>query len=187
MRRAAHIPLLFIISLPVGQAAAGNTLLTGATRLSCEALLCLSSGVRPGACGKALSYYFAIRKISWAKTFRARLRFLNKCPTGSPDLARTVARAAGRCETSQLSAALNARAYWLRYEEDEQPDRDHLLRALPGHCSAYFNHPLTAGFKLPRYRKICHDPAGPGLLNGLGTHAGPTLRKPCYLRWEPAE
>ena len=86
--------LLFILGQ--GKAVSGADLLTGVTRLSCEALLCLSSPVRPGACNPALSYYFAIKKFTWPATFAARLRFLNKCPTGSPELARSVANEAPR-------------------------------------------------------------------------------------------
>ena len=187
MSRTTCLPLLLVMALAAAQATAGSPTLTGVTRLSCEALLCLSSGVRPGACSPALSYYFAIRKISWVKTFKARLRFLNRCPTGNPGLARTVARAAGRCALPQLLAALNASGRWLRYREDEQPAPDDFLRVLPDYCAAYFRHPLTAGFKLPRYRKICHDPTEPKIWMGLGTYADPRSRKPCYLRWEPAK
>ena len=95
MKRIGYVVLLLLI---LGQArvVSGADLLTGVTRLSCEALLCLSSSVRPGACNAALSYYFAIRKFTWPATFAARLRFLNKCPTGTPELAREVAKEAPR-------------------------------------------------------------------------------------------
>lgn len=38
--------------------------LTGDVRLSCEAILCLSSGTRPGECSPSLSRYFGIHKKS---------------------------------------------------------------------------------------------------------------------------
>ena len=97
MKRIFYVVFLFV-ALAHGRAASGADLLTGVTRLSCEALLCLSSGVRPGACNAALSYYFAIKKFTWPATFAARLRFLNKCPTSSPELARTVAEGTRRCD-----------------------------------------------------------------------------------------
>ncbi len=88
--------LLLLLTLAHGQPASSAELLTGVTRLSCEALLCLSSPARPAACNPALSHYFAIKKFTWPATFAARLRFLNKCPTASPELARTVAKGAPR-------------------------------------------------------------------------------------------
>lgn len=95
MNRMFHSALL-LAALAHGPAASGDDLLTGMTRLSCEALLCLSSDARPAPCGPALSYYFAIKKAVWPATFAARLRFLNKCPTGAPELARGVAKNAPR-------------------------------------------------------------------------------------------
>lgn len=95
MKRMFHSALLLAI-LTHGPAVGGADLLTGLTRLSCEALLCLSSDARPATCGPALSYYFAIKKAAWPATFAARLRFLNKCPTGAPGLARGVAKNAPR-------------------------------------------------------------------------------------------
>lgn len=94
MKRIRYMVLLLIFGQ--GPAASGADLLTGVTRLSCEALLCLSSPARPAACNPALSYYFAIKKFTWPATFAARLRFLNKCPTASPELAREVAKGAPR-------------------------------------------------------------------------------------------
>lgn len=99
MKRMFYSALL-LATLTHGPAASGDDLLTGLTRLSCEALLCLSSDARPATCGPALSYYFAIKKAAWPATFAARLRFLNKCPTGAPGLARGVAKNAPRKQAS---------------------------------------------------------------------------------------
>ncbi len=95
MKRKYYL-LLLLLLLGQGQATPGAELLTGITRLSCEALLCLSSPARPAACNPALSHYFGIKKFTWPATFAARLRFLNKCPTGTPELARAVAQRAPR-------------------------------------------------------------------------------------------
>ncbi|WP_368044266.1 TrbM/KikA/MpfK family conjugal transfer protein [uncultured Bilophila sp.] len=66
--------LFFIITLlllPIPASAADHELpqidtdqyeLSGDTKLACEAILCLSSGTRPGECGPALSRYFGISK-----------------------------------------------------------------------------------------------------------------------------
>ena len=95
MKRICY-KVLFLLVLGQGQAVSAAGPLTGVTRLSCEALLCLSSPARPAACNSALSHYFGIKKFTWPATFAARLRFLNKCPTGSPGLAREVAEGAPR-------------------------------------------------------------------------------------------
>ena len=95
MKRICYVVFLLFIVVQ-GRVVFGADLLTGVTRLSCEALLCLSSPARPGACNAALSYYFAIKKFAWPATFAARLRFLNKCPTAAPGLARGVANGAPR-------------------------------------------------------------------------------------------
>lgn len=61
--------LLTLLLLPMQALAADHELpqidagqyeLTGDTKLACEAILCLSSGKRPGECGPALSRYFGI-------------------------------------------------------------------------------------------------------------------------------
>lgn len=103
MKRILSIALL-CMTLIYGQTAHSGDLLTGVTRLSCEALLCLSSGTRPTACHAALSYYFAIKKSTWPATFAARLKFLNKCPTGNPKLARAVAGRSAGGSTSRCPA-----------------------------------------------------------------------------------
>lgn len=58
------------------------TLLTGDTRLSCEAILCLSSSVKPGECQPSLNRFFSIKKKKWSDTLNARKAFLNLCPVG---------------------------------------------------------------------------------------------------------
>ena len=56
----------------VGTASAQDVL-TGDTRLACEAILCLSSGTRPSECTPSLSRYFNITKRKLSDTIRARL------------------------------------------------------------------------------------------------------------------
>ncbi|ECR3232294.1 conjugal transfer protein TrbM [Campylobacter coli] len=64
----------------IGSNAFADDVLTGDTKLACEAILCLSSGTRPAECGPSLARYFAIHfKKPW-KTIDARRAFLNLCP-----------------------------------------------------------------------------------------------------------
>lgn len=59
--------------------------LTGDTKLSCEAILCLSSGTRPSECNPSLQRYFSISAKKWKDTVAKRKSFLQLCPTGSSD------------------------------------------------------------------------------------------------------
>ncbi|EFO9318182.1 hypothetical protein HL736_001189 [Campylobacter lari] len=59
--------------------------LTGDTRLACEAMLCLASPIKPAECSTAIARYFAIKfKKPW-KTINARKSFLNLCPVDNSD------------------------------------------------------------------------------------------------------
>ena len=59
--------------------------LTGDTRLACEAVLCLSSGTRPGECAPSLRRYFSIHHKKLSDTIRARRDFLRQCPASGDD------------------------------------------------------------------------------------------------------
>lgn len=95
--------------------------LTGDTRLACEAVLCLSSSVRPAECSPALTRYFNILVYSkgvlrWGKTVSARKAFLNMCPASSniqtadmPTLIDDIANGAGRCDSDFLNSRLRTR------------------------------------------------------------------------------
>lgn len=58
-----------------------TSLLTGNTRLACEAILCLSSSIKPGACSPSLKKFFSIRFRHWGDTIKARRNFLKLCPS----------------------------------------------------------------------------------------------------------
>lgn len=60
-------------------------ILTGDTRLACEAILCLSSGTRPSECSPSLSRYFSINMKKWKDTVKARRNFLKLCPVDGAD------------------------------------------------------------------------------------------------------
>lgn len=61
-------------------------LLSGDTKLSCEAILCLSSGTRPSECDPALNHYFSLNAKKWSDTIKKRRNFLQLCPVGGADI-----------------------------------------------------------------------------------------------------
>ncbi len=81
--------------------------LTGDTRLACEAVLCLSSGTRPGECAPSLARYFGIKFDKPWDTIKARIDFLNLCPAhsepGMPSLITAIANGAGQCDAAYLN------------------------------------------------------------------------------------
>ncbi len=119
MKMIVVASLAIMLWVPVAQA---DDLLTGDTRLACEAILCLSSGERPGECGPALSRYFGINKKFWKDTVSARRNFLSLCPAasdpGMPGLVDTIASAAGKC-TAEVLNRVNKRQLTLFIEEDK--------------------------------------------------------------------
>lgn len=140
----------FLMSATVSTAHAGDVL-TGDTRLACEAILCLSSGVRPGECNPSLDRYFGIHHKYWSDTVRARLNFLNLCPAGKEpgmsDRISSIAHGAGRCDADFL----NANNFKYKYVEYEQCGKEScrtshrqvkvgISDVLPKYCGAYNNH-----------------------------------------------
>ena len=131
-------------------ASADDGVLGGVEGLACEALLCLSSSVVPGACSPSLSYYFGIVKRTLSQTLSARLDFLNLCPVAnqSPEmqsLASAISNGAGRCDTASLNQILYYRS------DSEQA---YISNQYPGYCSAYYTNSYTnflAGAGLPKY------------------------------------
>jgi hypothetical protein len=101
-----------VASLALPPAASAQELLTGETRLACEAILCLSSGTRPNECSPSLQRSFGINRRYWRDTVRGRLNFLKVCPAASdtsknmPSLIQAIANGAGRCDATYLNATL---------------------------------------------------------------------------------
>ncbi|EAH4782439.1 conjugal transfer protein TrbM [Campylobacter coli] len=74
------ITLALSATLLISSNTFADDILTGDTKLACEAILCLSSGTRPSECSSSLARYFSIKfKKPW-KTINARRAFLNLCP-----------------------------------------------------------------------------------------------------------
>lgn len=102
-----------ILGAPMGQALADG-ILRGDTRMACEAILCLSSAARPGACTPSLVRYFSISRKKWSDTVKARLNFLNLCPSSNQtpqmqSIVSAIANAASggnRCDAASLNQTL---------------------------------------------------------------------------------
>ena len=141
-------------------------LLTGDTKLACEAILCLSSGTRPSECNPSLDRYFRIHHKKMHKTIQARQDFLNLCPTsgekGIKELNRALANGAGRCDAKELnrvmrrtitvreckvvankSAMRSLSAKNQPAQECQDVQKVVVLNAKPSDCSAYHDHEWT--------------------------------------------
>ena len=73
-------PFALAIAAATAASAGAQEVLTGDTRLACEATLCLAASTRPSECAPSLSRYFSIHKRKWSDTVRARASFLSLCP-----------------------------------------------------------------------------------------------------------
>jgi len=136
-----------LLTLVVLMAVCGFTLsaraedvLTGDTRLACEATLCLSSGTRPSECSPSLSRYFGIRKKWWSDTIKARFNFLQLCPVAgeTPEmksLTKAISQGAGRCDAAGLNMLLKV----VSWEDDDY----YISNKMPSYCAAYNNHEYT--------------------------------------------
>lgn len=120
--------------------AASAQLFTGDTKLACEAILCLSSGIRPAECTPSLRKYFSIHRRKLSDTFRARLSFLNLCPVAqqTPEMRSLVAamsQGAGRCDAAYLNASMS-------YGGNGQDGLEsvYIGNTWPAYCQALYGH-----------------------------------------------
>ena len=65
-------------------AASAQEVLTGDTKLACEAIMCLASPTRPAECTASITKYFSISLRRFSSTLRARKNFLSLCPRVDP-------------------------------------------------------------------------------------------------------
>lgn len=96
--------------------------LTGDTGLACEAILCLSSPIRPSECMRSLTRYFSIHFRKPWKTVNARKAFLNLCPAGSmtpqmKDQVDKLSQITGYCTIQELNANLEKKKLFEVEEE----------------------------------------------------------------------
>lgn len=159
--------LVLSSALPIS-AIADNSLgevLTGDTRLACEAILCLSSSLRPTECAPSLARYFGIQifnkhGLDWPATVDARRAFLGLCPAGSepgmPERLDAISKGAGKCDPQSLNATYRSVAYRWRiigYQNSGEGDRAPIYEVheiqtvtpekLPGYCVTYNDHEWT--------------------------------------------
>ena len=136
----------FTISIP----ASTQQVLTGDTRLACEAILCLSSGTRPSECSPSLQKYFSISYRKFTDTIRGRVNFLNLCPAGNQtpemqSLVNALANGAGRCDAASLNLGMQV---WGNRDDGST----YISNQLPDYCSAYIgNQYSNLGGLTPKY------------------------------------
>lgn len=136
--------------------------LTGDTKLSCEAILCLSSGTRPSECSPSLNRYFSISAKKWSDTVKKRKSFLQLCPVDGAD------------EKDEVFADL----------------RDNVLpNADPRQCTAEY---LNSQIEKKRARNVDNEnfflsfysyrvnPNIPSQCNALYRHSYTDIKKPTY-------
>lgn len=147
--------LMVAIGSAAGAARAADAdVLTGDTRLACEAVLCLSTGTRPSECAPSLSRYFGISKKKFSDTVRARSDFLQLCPASNQtpemqSLVAAISRGAGQCDAQALNGIL--RQQHGRYETGITIT---IGNRMPDYCAAYTGHAYTdfaSSGTLPRY------------------------------------
>lgn len=127
-----------------------QNVLTGDTKLACEALLCLVSGTRPNECTPSLQRYFSISYRRFTDTIRGRVNFLNLCPAGNqtPEmqlLVNAIANGAGRCDAASLNLEMQL---WT----GSDTGYTYISNQLPDYCSAYLeNQYSNIGGLTPKY------------------------------------
>lgn len=101
---------LFASSSLLAQDNTSEQLLTGDTKLACEAVLCLSTGKRPDECEPPLTRYFSITAKNFKDQIKKRRKFLKLCPAsdepGMPELTDAIVNGAGRCDPDYLNSSL---------------------------------------------------------------------------------
>lgn len=137
-------------ALAMSMPASAQDVLTGDTRLACEALLCLASGTRPNECAPSLQRYFSISYRKFSDTIRGRVNFLNLCPASNQtpqmqSLASAIANGAGRCDPASLNVEMRS---W----GGGDSGYTYISNQLPDYCSAYLgNQYSNLGGLTPKY------------------------------------
>lgn len=150
--KSSFMAVSLLILAAVVPTVRAQEILSGDTRLACEAILCLSSGVRPGECNPSLSRYFGISRRNFSDTISARLNFLQLCPVASQtpqmqSLVAAISRGAGRCDAQSLNHTL---LMWMGFDDG----RTYISPRMPDYCTAYTGHAYTdfvSSGALPRY------------------------------------
>lgn len=78
---------------------------TGSQSTSCQALLCLAAvGSAPSECMPALREYYSLDASSASRLRNKRKNFLNRCPSGTPDLVNSIVN--GQCDEQGCSTPI---------------------------------------------------------------------------------
>ena len=122
--------------------AMAQELLTGDTRLACEAILCLATGQQPSECTPSLRRYFSISYKKLSDTIKGRINFLELCPVANqtPEMAalvKAMGNGAGRCDATSLNSTLRN---WGGSWDDGYT---YVSNSMPSYCAAYTNHAYT--------------------------------------------
>lgn len=139
--RLKRLALATALSASMTAPAMAQELLTGDTRLACEAILCLATGQQPSECTPSLRRYFSISYKKLSRTIRGRINFLKLCPVAeqSPEMAALVnamGNGAGRCDADSLNTTLRT---WNGGEDGYV----YVSNSMPSYCAAYTNHAYT--------------------------------------------
>lgn len=132
--------------------ASAQEVLTGDTRLACEAVLCLASGTRPSECAPSLNRYFSITARKFSDTLKKRRNFLNLCPVSNqtPEMSSLISaqvNGAGRCDSQSLNSSLIMYRGW-------DSGETYISNRMPDYCAAYTGHAYTdfnSSGTMPRY------------------------------------
>lgn len=132
--------------------ASAQEVLTGDTRLACEAVLCLASGTRPSECAPSLNRYFSITARKFSDTLKKRRNFLNLCPVSNqtPEMSSLISaqvNGAGRCDAQALNSTLIMYRGW-------DTGETYISNRMPDYCAAYTGHAYTdfnSSGTMPRY------------------------------------
>lgn len=102
MKKLSIIAALFAASNAFAHQPQGaDDLLTGDTRLACEAILCLSSSSRPSECATSLKKYYSLRAKKWHQTVTKRKNFLKLCPASNDVNIDKIANSRSACDRSR--------------------------------------------------------------------------------------
>ena len=132
--------------------------LTGDTKLSCEAILCLSSGTRPSECNPSLNRYFSINAKKWSDTVKKRKNFLKLCPVdGADERDETFADLRDNVLPMTDGRECTAEALNQRIEANSYESLGKYYTAyrvnptVPSQCNSLYNHSYT-DIKRPIYK-----------------------------------
>lgn len=157
--------------------------LEGDVKLACEAILCFSSGSRPGECAPSLHRYFKIDAKKLSSLIKKRIRFLSLCPIVDEDpemksLANIIGHGAGFCDAEVLLPKLNCAGGNTSFNIGQ------CLTDIPEMCKSYSNHQFTVGLGLPVSKQVCEEIGFWGLpASNIQTSANGFGNTMCTTKW----